>query len=138
MAHKAILAGAWSAALLGGALAQTPARAMSAPSATNSWFEDAVRACWTAPASSPSGAQYFAVVSFSLAPDGSLAAPPRLLRKPPSPDWEPLAQSALRAVEDCAPYHPPEPLGVFARRMGGVTVRFPPYAASSPTSPLKP
>src|SRR5579862_878022 len=108
MAHKSIRTGAafaLAAAFAGGALAQTPPRPMSAPFATNSWFENAVKACWAPPATQPPGGQYFAVVSFTLAPDGSLAAPPRLLRKPPNSDWEPLAQSALRAVENCAPYH---------------------------------
>lgn len=141
MAHRVTPAGAalaLTAALIGGAQAQAPLRPMSAPFATNSWFENAVKACWSLPTTRPPGATYVAVVSFTLSPDGALAAPPRLLRKPPSPGWAPVAQSALRAVEKCAPYHPPSPLGIFARRMGGVTVRFDPDAASTPATPLKP
>ena len=141
MAHRVTPVGAalaLTAALIGGAQAQAPLRPMSAPFATNSWFENAAKACWTLPPARPPGATYVAIVSFTLAPDGALAAPPHLLSKPPSPGWAPFAQSALRAVEQCAPYHPPGPLRIFARRMGGVTVHFDPNAASSPTTPLKP
>ena len=124
---------------VGAAAAQAPPRPMSAPFATNAWFSEAARRCWRPGADRPAGEKYVAIVAFRLAPDGALAAPPTLERTPPSPAWRPFAQSALQAVKDCAPYHPPGPLGAFARDMGGVMAWFDPDITEAlPRTPLKP
>jgi|GEM_PF-5257838 len=67
---------------------------------------DALRAriqqCWNPPAGQMSGRDLSVRLLIKMNPDGSLAGPPKVLDSPPRNQI--VAESALRAVQRCAPY----------------------------------
>ncbi len=72
------------------------------------WFQDKFQGCWTQPISLPQGPKYVPEIRVPLNLDGSLASDPTLLNPPSDPAWQPLAESALRAVHTCDPLPVPD------------------------------
>lgn len=72
------------------------------------WFQDKFQGCWTQPITLPQGPKYVPEIRVPLNLDGSLASDPTLLNPPSDPAWQPLAESALRAVHTCDPLPVPD------------------------------
>ena len=72
------------------------------------WFQDHFQGCWTQPITVPAGPKYVPEIRVPLNLDGSLAADPSLLNPPDDPAWQPLADSAMRAVHTCDPLPVPD------------------------------
>jgi colicin import membrane protein len=72
------------------------------------WFQDKFQGCWTQPISLPQGSKYVPEIRVPLNLDGSLTSDPTLLNPPSDPAWQPLAESALRAVHTCDPLPVPD------------------------------
>jgi hypothetical protein len=121
LAHLLILL----AAIFGACGPDTAAAQVSAPSAATlkkpstdterarliaAQLREAVTKCWTIdPAVSPAASTQV-TVEFELRPSGTLSRKPRIVSQRGVPTNVPLAASAIRAVEACAPYTnlPPE------------------------------
>ena len=66
-----------------------------------------IRRCWNPPVGAAGVATLTARVNFTLNQDGSLSSSPTLLNASPDPTFIALADSAVRAVNRCAPYSLP-------------------------------
>jgi colicin import membrane protein len=66
-----------------------------------------IRRCWNPPAGAADAQDLRVEMNVKLRIDGSLAAQPVLLERGSSPYFQVFAESALRAVERCAPYSLP-------------------------------
>jgi colicin import membrane protein len=88
------------------------------------WFQDKFQGCWTQPISLPQGAKYVPEIRVPLNLDGSLAGDPTLLNPPSDPGWQPLAESALRAVRTCDPLPVPDIFKPYYEQWRDRIVRF--------------
>jgi colicin import membrane protein len=66
-----------------------------------------IQACWNPPAGATEGRELIVQVRIMLKPDGSLSAEPILLNQGSNPFFRVAAESAMRAVRRCQPYHLP-------------------------------
>lgn len=66
-----------------------------------------IQACWNPPAGATEGRNLIVQVRVMLKPDGSLSAEPTLLNRDNNPFFQVAAESAMRAVRRCQPYHLP-------------------------------
>jgi colicin import membrane protein len=66
-----------------------------------------IQACWNPPAGATDGRELIVQVRVMLKPDGSLSAEPMLLNRGSNPFFQVAAESAMRAVRRCQPYHLP-------------------------------
>jgi colicin import membrane protein len=80
----------------------------SLQAAMDGWFQDKFQGCWIQPVSLPQGPKYVPQIRVQLNLDGSLAADPVLTNPPDDPAWQPLADSAVRAVHTCDPLPVPD------------------------------
>jgi hypothetical protein len=67
-------------------------------------FKAQVRKCWVAPPGTPNAPDVNVVMRIALSPDGTLGAPPELIRAPGEVDGRPLRDNAKRALQKCQPY----------------------------------
>jgi len=89
-----------------------PAAALGAPRGSAPQLSqneiDALRAriqqCWNPPAGQADARELTVLVRIQFKPDGSLAAPPQLMTRPSAGYQQVAAESALRAIQRCAPY----------------------------------
>lgn len=88
------------------------------------WFQDRFQGCWTQPITIPPGQKYVPMIRVPLNIDGSLAAEPTLVNPPNDPAWQPLAESALRAVRKCDPLPVPARFKPYYDEWRGRIVRF--------------
>ncbi len=88
------------------------------------WFHDRWQGCWTQPITVPPGPKYVPMIRVPLNLDGSLAADPTLLNPPDDPAWQPLADSAMRAVHTCDPLPVPDIFKPYYEEWRDRTVRF--------------
>jgi hypothetical protein len=65
-----------------------------------------VSKCWVVPTGVPSTPGFDVLLRVALRPDGTLGAPPELIRAPASLAGPPLVDSAKRALQKCQPYGP--------------------------------
>jgi hypothetical protein len=65
-----------------------------------------VSKCWVVPTGVPSTPGFDVLLRIALRPDGTLGAPPELIRAPASLAGPPLVDSAKRALQKCQPYGP--------------------------------
>jgi hypothetical protein len=63
-----------------------------------------VSKCWVVPTGVPSTPGFDVLLRIALRPDGTLGAPPELIRAPASLAGPPLVDSAKRALQKCQPY----------------------------------
>ena len=82
------------------------APAAAAPRGLQDVFAEQVHRCWSPPRAAD-GARLSAKVRIVLAPDGSLAAPPTVVRAPRHRLGPSFVAAVRRAVEACAPYRMP-------------------------------
>ena len=66
-----------------------------------------IQACWSPPAGATDGREIIVQVRIMLRPDGSLSAEPSLINSGNNPFFQVAAESAMRAVRRCQPYHLP-------------------------------
>jgi colicin import membrane protein len=66
-----------------------------------------IQACWNPPAGATEGRELVVQIRIMLRPDGSLSAEPMLLNRGSNPFFQVAAESAMRAVRRCQPYHLP-------------------------------
>lgn len=74
---------------------------------TMSWvgaLQARIKQCWNVPAGVRDAEDIEIRVYFELRKDGTVAAPPRLLAGPPSEHGPAIAESAIRAIQQCQPY----------------------------------
>jgi hypothetical protein len=64
-----------------------------------------IQKCWSPPAGFANAHDLIVVVRARFSPDGSLSANPTLINRGLHPDFQIVAESALRAVQRCAPYN---------------------------------
>jgi colicin import membrane protein len=95
-------------ASLGSPTASADKMSPSLQAQMNGWFQDKFQGCWTQPISLPAGPKYVPEIRVPLNLDGSLTGDPTLLNPPSDPGWQPLAESALRAVHTCDPLPVPD------------------------------
>ncbi len=88
------------------------------------WFQDHFRGCWVQPITLPPGPRYVPEIRVPLNLDGSLASDPTLLNPPSDPAWQPLAESAMRAVHTCDPLPVPDIFKPYYDEWRDRTVRF--------------
>jgi colicin import membrane protein len=88
------------------------------------WFHDRFQGCWTQPITLPPGPKYVPMIRVPLNLDGSLAGDPTLLNPPDDPAWQPLADSAMRAVHTCDPLPVPDVFKPYYEEWRDRTVRF--------------
>ncbi len=88
------------------------------------WFHDRFQGCWTQPITLPPGPKYVPMIRVPLNLDGSLAGDPTLLNPPDDPAWQPLADSAMRAVHTCDPLPVPDIFKPYYEEWRDRTVRF--------------
>ncbi len=99
----------FAAASLGSPTANAQRMSPSLQAAMEGWFQDHFRGCWTtADFTLPQGPKYVPDIRVPLNLDGSLAADPTLINPPDDPAWQPLADSAMRAVRKCDPLPVPD------------------------------
>jgi colicin import membrane protein len=97
-------------AVTGDALNQTPAFGTSTGQAqklTMSWvgaLQARIRQCWNVPAGVRDADNIEIRVYFELRKDGTVASLPRLLAAPPAASGPAIAESAIRAIQQCQPY----------------------------------
>jgi hypothetical protein len=65
-----------------------------------------VSRCWVVPPDVPSTPGFDVLLRIALRPDGTLGAPPELIRAPASLAGPPLVDSAKRTLQKCQPYGP--------------------------------
>ena len=68
-------------------------------------FSGHVQTCWTAPGGLAAGSKLNVVIRVGLRRNGTLTAEPVLLAAPASAQGPALVQSAMRALQQCAPYN---------------------------------
>jgi hypothetical protein len=95
-------------ASLGSPTANAARMSPSLQAAMDGWFQDKFQGCWIQPVSLPQGPKYVPQIRVQLNLDGSLAADPVLTNPPDDPAWQPLADSAVRAVHTCDPLPVPD------------------------------
>lgn len=95
-------------ASLGSPTASAPRMSPSLQAAMDGWFQDKFRGCWTQPITLPQGPKYIPQIRVRLNLDGSLADDPVLMNPPDDASWQPLADSAMRAVRECDPLQIPD------------------------------
>jgi colicin import membrane protein len=88
------------------------------------WFQDRFRGCWVQPITLPPGPKYVPMIRVPLNLDGSLATDPTLLNPPDDPAWQPLADSAMRAVHTCDPLPVPDVYKPYYEDWSDRVVRF--------------
>jgi colicin import membrane protein len=66
-----------------------------------------IQACWNPPAGATDGRELIVQIRIMLKQDGSLQAEPMLINRGSNPFFQVAAESALRAVRRCQPYHLP-------------------------------
>ncbi|QXX75203.1 cell envelope biogenesis protein TolA [Methylovirgula sp. HY1] len=111
-------------ASLGSPTASAPAMSPSLMAQMEGWFQDRFRSCWTQPITVPPGPKYVPEVRVPLNLDGSLAAAPTLRNPPSNPAWQPLAESALRAIRECNPLPVPAQFKPYYDEWSDRIVRF--------------
>ncbi|MFN3688359.1 MAG: hypothetical protein ACK4UM_16205, partial [Salinarimonas sp.] len=90
-----------------------------------------LRACWDAPLAAQSMSNPpVAVVRFSLSPEGGLTAGPDLVNSSSDPLFGAVADSALRAVQRCAPLRIPAQFAPYYDDWRTLSVNFNPLEAS--------
>jgi colicin import membrane protein len=95
-------------ASLGSPTASAARMSPSLQAAMDGWFQDKFQGCWNQPITLPEGPKYVPQVRVQLNLDGSLSADPILMNPPDDPTWQPLADSAMRAVRKCDPLQVPD------------------------------
>lgn len=95
-------------ASLGSPTANAARMSPSLQAAMDGWFQDKFQGCWTQPISLPQGPKYVPQIRVQLNLDGSLSADPILMNPPDDAAWQPLADSAMRAVRTCDPLQVPD------------------------------
>jgi colicin import membrane protein len=95
-------------ASLGSPTASAPHMSPSLQAAMDGWFQDKFQGCWNQPITLPQGPKYVPQVRVQLNLDGSLSTDPVLMNPPDDPAWQPLADSAMRAVRKCDPLQVPD------------------------------
>ncbi len=95
-------------ASLGSPTANAARMSPSLQAAMEGWFQDKFQGCWIQPITLPQGPKYVPEIRVPLNLDGSLGADPTLLNPPDDPAWQPLAESAMRAVRKCDPLPVPD------------------------------
>ena len=95
-------------ASLGSPTASAPRMSPSLQAALDGWFQDKFQGCWNQPITLPQGPKYVPQIRVRLNLDGSLADDPVLMNPPDDPSWQPLADSAMRAVRKCDPLQVPD------------------------------
>lgn len=86
--------------------AQAQASASELTVHEQSAFRESIMRCW-APPGAEAGKPGQVRLEFKLKPSGELDGEPRVLNSPDGKAAEALAQSAIRAVQRCAPYSLP-------------------------------
>jgi colicin import membrane protein len=111
-------------ASLGSETASAPQMSPSLRAQMEGWFQDHFQGCWTQPITLPAGAKYVPEIRVPLNLDGSLAADPTLLNPPDDAGWQPLADSAMRAVHTCDPLPVPDIYKAYYEEWRDRVVRF--------------
>jgi colicin import membrane protein len=111
-------------ASLGAPTGTAPRLSPSLQAQMEGWFQDRFQGCWTQPITVPPGRKYVPEIRVPLNLDGSLAGEPTLLNPPSDSAWQPLAESALRAVHKCDPLPVPAQFKPYYAEWRGRIVRF--------------
>jgi colicin import membrane protein len=114
-------------ASLGSPTANAEKMSPSLEAEMNGWFRDRFEGCWVLPITLPQESEYMPEIRVALNIDGSLALDPTLQNPPGDPAWQPLAESAIRAVHTCDPLPVPDKFKPYFEEWRDRTVRFDPH-----------